>query len=279
MKNEDYKELFEQLDAAAAFFKIILKDSHTVKDAIVEDYNKQYEYITRILGGQYKNILHRSYFEIMPRHDLRWNYYFYQAAIERKHVHGELRNREGNYWVEFSGGPASGKNMCWMVFMNHTKYKDAAEKYETLSLIDELTNVKNRNAYEATVRRLKKQNKPLGVIAVDLNGLKEVNDGQGHWAGDKYIRQTAEYLCAFSGVDLPYRVGGDEFTLFLEDRSLRETKDILAKIRTSPGLSLSAGFSWGEDSSKVETLIRQADKDMYEEKRKYYQTHDRRHVE
>ena len=55
----------------------------------------------------------------------------------------------------------------------------------------------------------------MGIVFVDLNGLKNTNDSQGHKAGDKMIRNSASFLRDFFGAGKVFRTGGDEFNVLL----------------------------------------------------------------
>lgn len=279
MKNKDYREVFEYVDVATAFFSVALEDhSQKIKDVIVEDCNQRYLDLAEENGNRRDQVIHHSYFSLLPDHDPRWNSYFYRAAILRQHVNGELRNQERKYWIEFSGGPSVEKQTCWMAFINHRFYKNENERLVTLSLMDQLTNVKNRNAYQEILTRLKKQQVPVGTIIIDINGLKEINDTHGHEAGDKLIKKAADFLCLLSGDDLPYRIGGDEFILLLINKTYQETEKTLNQIQTCRDVSFSSGAYWTNNSALIEDTLNQADKEMYEVKKVYYRTHERRHV-
>lgn len=275
---EDYKIMFDQMDVKAAFFKIIVNEKNEVKDIIIEACNQQY--MKEALDGkqEYHSVIHESYYELESNHDPRWDYYLYQAAILKKHVHGEFRNKERHYWLEFSGGPLSADGYCWMTFNDHTKYHDESEALRSLSYFDSLTRVKNRNAYEQMVTYLKKHKIYLGIIMCDINGLKELNDQQGHEAGDALIIETAHLLSEFANNDLPYRIGGDEFIIFLINFSKKETEYVFHDLLNKNTLPLSIGYSWTKDSSLILETVKKADQSMYEAKKKYYQTHKRVHV-
>lgn len=276
---QDYQTIFDQMDIKAAFFKLILNEKNEVKDIIIESCNQQYIKDAREGKQEYHPVLHESYYELEPNHDPRWDYYLYQAAILKKHVHGEFRNQERNFWLEFSGGPLNHDGYCWMTFVDHTKYHDESEALRSLSYFDSLTGVKNRNAYEQMVTYLKKHKIYLGVIMSDINGLKELNDQKGHEAGDTLIVKTAHLLSEFANNDLPYRVGGDEFIILLINFSKEETKYVYQDLMAKNKLPLSIGYSWTKDSSLILETVKKADRDMYEAKRKYYQTHKRVHVD
>ena len=85
---------------------------------------------------------------------------------------------------------------------------------------DDLTGIKNKNAYGEFEKKLDAQilsgEKPEFAIAIcDVNGLKTVNDTQGHMAGDEYIRSASRLVCETFKRSPVFRVGGDEFVAIL----------------------------------------------------------------
>ena len=107
------------------------------------------------------------------------------------------------------------------------------EKLEYLSNVDILTGVLNRNCMNINVDelslKLKLNPQPFSVAFCDLNGLKNINDIQGHGAGDRLLKEAALLLKEIFVDDQIYRAGGDEFTII----SLHSTKEEFeAKIDT-----------------------------------------------
>mgnify|MGYP000590300990 FL=1 len=78
-----------------------------------------------------------------------------------------------------------------------------------MSYCDDLTGLHNRNSYISVLQKLEK-NPPdsLGVVFVDLNGLKRINDQQGHDSGDKYIRDISRIFSRYFRGDDLFRIGG-----------------------------------------------------------------------
>lgn len=278
MDSRNYRKIYENMDEGIAFFRIVMNERNEMEAAVIEACNSHYLDVSESYGLSRDRILHRSYFDIAPDHDPRWDYYMYQAAILKNHVHGGFRNRDFGSWMEFSGGPAVEENTCWMMFIDHTKFQDENEKLLQERNIDQLTGVKNRNAYEDAVKKCHDNHEPIGVIVVDINGLKEANDTKGHPEGDRLIADTASFLCTITHETLPYRIGGDEFVLLLENCTERKLEEDLEKIRMHAEVSVSCGAAWREHSDQIEEALKEADAEMYEDKRAYYRNHERRHV-
>lgn len=161
------------------------------------------------------------------------------------------------------------------------------KEYRKKALTDELTGIGNRAAFEKAVSELK----PLcvgGVVpdnitffAMDVNGLKFVNDTYGHQAGDDFIRGAANSLVKtigqYGGV---YRTGGDEFTALVRATELPVESLVkmlnaeLSNWTDSYGntLSISTGFARSLDypGKAIDELMKLADEGMYADKSLYY---------
>lgn len=107
---------------------------------------------------------------------------------------------------------------------------------------------------------------PLALIYWDLNGLKALNDREGHAAGDQALKALAQALKNLSRRrDLAFRVGGDEFVSLHLGLSQGEIPALIARLRQSLPYGVAAGGVEveGED---LETLLREADRRMYRAK-------------
>lgn len=148
--------------------------------------------------------------------------------------------------------------------------------------IDSLTGLKNRNEYMRRYNELKTR-KPdtLGVIFIDINGLKQLNDTYGHERGDAVIRKTAECIKRHS-MGHGYRIGGDEFVILwdhIEEQSFYEKKEKLQReFEKVSEYTISMGSVWQEGDIDIEKQVKVADKQMYEAKAAHYRNehHDRR---
>lgn len=147
---------------------------------------------------------------------------------------------------------------------------------------DALTGMYNRNRYEADLYSIQTQGyKSLACIYIDVNGLHELNNAKGHSAGDAMLKTVAMQIKNRFGTGLTYRIGGDEFVIFMSDQSEKEADMMcrqLAKTLEEEGYHISAGVQWTSDISSIESLIKMAEKKMYAEKKKYYEqeANDRR---
>ncbi len=163
-----------------------------------------------------------------------------------------------------------------------TARKKAEAYLEYLGKHDVLTKLYNRAFYADEMNRIeRKALYPVSAIAMDLNGLKEVNDQLGHDAGDALLRRFGEILN--EAVALPShacRIGGDEFAVLMPGTdakaALTMVETILELLRinnqyySSAPISVSLGAATSEPGESMESLLKRADVLMYEQKKAYY---------
>lgn len=161
------------------------------------------------------------------------------------------------------------------------KIEEQTKLLEKMSFEDSLTGLFNRNKFNLDVQELKKRRlSALGVAAIDLNGLKPINDHMGHSAGDSLICRTANHISdRFAGRG--YRIGGDEFVVIdpqMEEGAFRQAVAAMKTDMEQEGISLSVGISWRGRGCDVEAQLDEADKQMYQAKAEFYsaQVNDRR---
>lgn len=154
--------------------------------------------------------------------------------------------------------------------------------------VDVMTGLANRRVYEEDMNRLLEE-KPKAdqvYIAIDINGLKDMNDTRGHGAGDKLIISAAQCMeQTFGALGKLYRIGGDEFVAMISaaPEDLEGLfRDYEARMQTwSEGSGISLSTSYGavcaaEDPGRtIIEMARLADVRMYDAKAKYYQTRGR----
>lgn len=138
---------------------------------------------------------------------------------------------------------------------------------------DPLTGLLNRQAFYDDCKMFAKN---IGAVAsLDMNGLKELNDGKGHLAGDEALTRIGE--CIMEAIDKDtqaYRTGGDEFLLLFfhdqEERIIKIGKQIKENVIRS-GYHISVGYAMRAKDTELETAISESDQRMYADKARYYQ--------
>ncbi len=192
-----------------------------------------------------------------------------------KVLSGDISNALILGFVGIAGGTSSA---CFKVkgYLGRRLLKDANERLKSLSRNDALTGMKNRNAYEADFYKVANAcESSLACIFIDVNGLKHINDTEGHDKGDEMLKTVADEIKKHFGDDFAYRIGGDEFVVFVpdpEDGEIKtKTDDILAKIQVK---SYYAAIGWKihdvEEDLPMEDLVKDAETFMYKKKVEFY---------
>lgn len=154
-------------------------------------------------------------------------------------------------------------------------------KMEMMSRYDMLTGVMNRNAMNNRIEECCSGIEPIkedyGVVFVDVNGLKRVNDQKGHIAGDELIKSVAEKMKSiFKGYEI-YRAGGDEFMIIAEGCPKDRFNELVCKIKESDPENQIAQFAVGafydENEHDIKAALRAADSAMYNDKAEFYRNH------
>lgn len=152
-----------------------------------------------------------------------------------------------------------------------------SEKSIVDSATDPLTGVKNRKGYYDDIEHFatlpNASDRTVGIVYMDINGLKEVNDEEDHTAGDLLIKNVVETAKqVFYDAEI-YRMGGDEFIILSFDESENSLGKKVMKLKTcwTENVSASVGMVLVKGMEKIEAGVADADRNMYEEKSKYYE--------
>ncbi|WP_116452984.1 GGDEF domain-containing protein [Blastococcus litoris] len=137
---------------------------------------------------------------------------------------------------------------------------------------DPLTGVANRRAWEAEagrhLARAARTGEPLSFALLDLDDFKEVNDREGHGAGDALLRDlTAGWSARLRQADLLGRYGGDEFVLCLPATDSSGAREILQQLAATHAFAWSVGIAAAQHGDTLTTVLARADADLYLQKR------------
>lgn len=158
-----------------------------------------------------------------------------------------------------------------------------ADRLVDLSNTDPLTGLRNARLFQARLEhefsRHQRYREPLSLLLVDLDGLKQINDRQGHASGDAALRRVADAIRRGSrATDLAARWGGDEFALLAPHTDNPAATQLAERIRTAAaegadtegGASVSIGVATLDRASSLTgpfALVAAADQALYEAKR------------
>jgi diguanylate cyclase (GGDEF)-like protein len=160
------------------------------------------------------------------------------------------------------------------------KVESLASEVYKLAALDQLTGIYNRRSGEQRlaqeISRAQRHGRPLTVLLMDLDGLKQVNDKHGHAAGDTLLKGFADRLQrAIRGSDLAVRLGGDEFMALLPECRAEEVRHVLARIEglefvcddEKIRLQFSRGWTDYKPGETPQELLNRADQELYVNKR------------
>jgi|GEM_PF-2972924 len=251
-----------------------------------------------VLGYSQKELIGKNWFDtVLPEH--------YREKIRSAHfrlISGKIKKS-----VKYIENPVLTKNgeeriIAWrntVIFdrfkritgtissgIDITERKILEEKLRALSITDELTGLYNRRGFfllaEHEMKRAKRTGRSFYLVFIDVDGLKNINDTFGHQEGDRVLKETALILQkVFRKSDVIGRIGGDEFAVIApeatgDDRELllKRLSEAIDRRNKQSGqkteISLSAGVLKYDPSveSSIDELLSQADRLMYEDKRK-----------
>ena len=194
---------------------------------------------------------------------------------------------EGNYdgKLDYKGNDEIG--ILTRTFSRVTaKLKKQITDLNDLAYADALTDLHNKGAFEIYVDKLQKQIEAydrkieFAVCVFDCNGLKDINDKNGHDKGDIYLKETAAIICEVFDHSPIFRIGGDEFVAVLMDRDYMNREELLRvfdekceqkrreKTYAWEQVDVARGIAvYNPDKDEnVNNVVRRADKTMYENK-------------
>jgi diguanylate cyclase len=159
------------------------------------------------------------------------------------------------------------------------------EQTEAKALVDALTNVLNRNAYNMKIsqmiREFSRVNEPFCLLVIDIDHFKKFNDQYGHKAGDRVLRSVAASVQeSLRASDLVFRYGGEEFVVILGGADLGIAAKLAEKVRQgvekdyyidkekNMKVTVSLGVACVQPEDTELSLFERADKALYVAKRK-----------
>jgi diguanylate cyclase (GGDEF)-like protein len=162
--------------------------------------------------------------------------------------------------------------------------KENSKTFRSMASTDSLTGIRNKHAYteaESALNRriIEKDIEKLAIVVCDVNGLKIVNDTQGHAAGDKLIKDASSMICEYFSRVAVFRIGGDEFAVILQDKGYDTMHEVITEINraieeniSKKEVVISIGYSELTPEDKhVHDIFERADQMMYKRKQQLKQ--------
>ena len=198
----------------------------------------------KIFGYSEEEIIGKNVSMLMPSpyRDNHDGYLSHYLRTGQAHLIGATRELQGqrkdgmHFPMEFAVTEVKygGAHFFTAVLRDVSEQKQALKRIEQLAHYDELTHLPNRSLlYDRlgqAITMAKRNRSSIALMYIDLDGFKRVNDTMGHHMGDLLLMQTAERLrlCVRES-DTLARIGGDEFTILLNDPHERENVEVVAQ--------------------------------------------------
>ena len=205
----------------------------------------------------------------------------WQGEIHKRHKKG---HRFPVYLSVIEGEKSKKLKHYISIFYDITYRKKSEDKLYQLAHFDTLTGLSNRHAFmdrlQESVEKSKRYESKCAVFFMDLDGFKSINDTYGHTAGDDVLSTTATRLKKIiRKTDMVARMGGDEFTIIVENVSDIRALTVLAQkmieavsktitlkeakvnVTTSIGISI-----YPDDACDLDSIVKHADNAMYRAK-------------
>lgn len=169
------------------------------------------------------------------------------------------------------------QTLCYFVSLA-LQHAESQKKLSYLSYHDNSTTFYNRNRYIKDTQKLFNMDTSLGIIYLDVNGLKDVNDQFGHEVGDALLVECARRMkMVFKKADF-YRIGGDEFIIIICQSIKKESfekrvKELSESFSKKPVCQVAIGTQWTNAVGNINEMIAEADARMYENKKEFYHKH------
>jgi diguanylate cyclase (GGDEF)-like protein/PAS domain S-box-containing protein len=246
------------------------------------------------LGRPEEELLGRSFEEVTYPEDVELTRASFAELVagevtsyraERRYRHVSGTTLWGLLSVAMIRGRDGGSLYALAQIEDVTARKRAETNLVFRALHDDLTGLPNRalllNHLEGALARAQRTGARVGVLFIDLDNFKAINDSYGHLVGDEFLKRVGERISrSMRGGDTAARIGGDEFVVLCESLAeaadagvvAKRIQDELAVEIPMQGQALSVtasiGIAISDDSSTPGTLLRDADSAMYVAKRR-----------
>ena len=279
----------------------------TVIELVLDESGQPIDWIFRYLNDELARIemvapellLNRYFYrDVFPNINAKkWLDFYYRSAFLGESLELHEYSPEIAKYLRIKCFPWKEKGYCGCVLVEETEERRMLYRLDHLVHLahyDAATDVQNRNSFEGYCAHFAECNggarvehvpttcavgSTVGVVFVDVNGLKNINDHFGHDSGTFLIRMVSDKIkdeLYGSNFQL-FRVGGDEFVVVLPDISKNELwvveqhlKDAFVNITVPhfPPVLAALGTAWSERAQNLTELVKEADARMYEHKRK-----------
>jgi len=212
---------------------------------------------------------------------------FMDSSLELRMAH---KNEEGIYMevlltqIQYEDNPA-----ILVTLRNITERKKAEAELKRLVITDDLTGLFNQRYFYTQItkeiERAKRHNRPLSLLLIDIDLFKDFNDTYGHWEGDFVLKKIGEILLKHvRDIDMPFRYGGEEFTVILPETNHEDAIIVAERIRKAVAQNVfypftldgqpdvvsktvSIGITEFREQDDMKSFVKRADNALYQAKK------------
>ena len=209
------------------------------------------------------------------------------SSLEIRMAH---KNEEGIYMevlltqIQYEDNPA-----ILVTLRNITERKKTEEELKRLVITDDLTGLFNQRYFYTQItkesERAKRHNRPLSMLLIDIDFFKDFNDTYGHWEGDFVLKKIGEILLKnVRDIDMPFRYGGEEFTVILPDTNHEDAIIVAERVRKAVAQNIfypftldgqpdvvsktvSIGITEFREQDDMKSFVKRADNALYQAKK------------
>lgn len=273
LKENALRHLFENAsDAIMILDDMLIVDCNRALLKLLRDHHK-----SQVLGKDFREFIEQYMMHPKPDWKEAWEALETDAIITIK---GKLLGQDHHkkiIEVTLNKVKYEDSTMVQCLLRDITKNEEMVHNLEYISYHDQLTGLYNRRYLKTIIiDGENQQDLPIGLVIVDVNGLKSINDAFGHQIGDQYLIGVAEILKqSFTKKATILRLGGDEFLIVCRNTSEDEIKSFIRRANKIAEkylvqdirLSISTGFAMRYDMNmSIELLLKKAEDQMYQKK-------------
>jgi len=273
MISQDYESILYVVANPVIVFRPVYGTDTTVTDFYIEYVNPAYTVLTHNLTKA--GDMFSSFSALMPA-GIDWFRIACETAKEGKTTFETYHSNRTGTWFQMTMERAE-NGMCVATLGNITDLKEKEQNLHKLAYHDMLTGIPNRAFFNRIFQRAldaaAANSKKVGLLLIDIDDLKAINDISGHSAGDAILKKCAELLSCFKKNGMqPFRLGDDEYLLLIKNvesaNELMNISDAVFETLQNNEIYVSAGTAlFPDDGTEPSKLLREADLAMHLVKR------------
>ncbi len=215
------------------------------------------------------------------------NGWYTVALVDLADIETSISSLSSEIWIVTAAVVLIALLYCCVItraYVKSNKMSGTLKSALNMAMTDALTGISNRTAFDMRINELQEKlnterDESYALIMLDLNDLKYINDHHGHAAGDQYLINSCKLVHEVFSCDI-YRIGGDEFALFLTGEQFEQWESFYDQMKQrvedanmmltpeveQPSIAIGLAIHTAGGSDSLDDLMRKADAEMYSNK-------------